>query len=386
MASLSSVRRYFPHTKKHLYFNVASSGPLPQPAYRIQDAHYQAARDAVLGSQPELFETLDRLRANAAKLFGARRDEVGFGFNTTFGLNIAAFGLPLKRGDEVILSDVEFPANVYPWLALRDRGVKIKFVGAIDGFFNFNRLADAITKKTKVVALSFVQYHNGFKIDVAAIGKLCRDYGIVFVLDCMQGAGCEPMNLRTWNVDIASAGGQKWLLGAQGSGLYYISESAQKILKAPWCSWLSIDWQCNWSELNDFSRELYPGAQKYELGSYPAGLVHSLDWSLNFLISNGIKNIQEHNHNLIDMLIEYLLSEPYYRITSSLTPKHRSSILSFTTDYDDIASVYRRMADKGITASLREGAVRVSIHLYNNKADLRTLIKILQQIARSHQG
>lgn len=377
MFDVEAVRRIFPHTKKTIYFNVASNGPLATPAYKLQDKYYRIARMAAIGDQSEMFAALGNIRRDAAKIFGCKKSETGVGFNTTFGLNLAAFGLPLKKGDEVILSDVEFPSNVYPWLELRNRGINVKFIKGASGFYDIGLLEKAITRKTHVVALSFVQYFNGFKADIEALGELCRRRNIFLVLDAIQGAGAEPMQVKKWNVSVASAGGQKWLLSSQGTGIFYVSEETQKRLRPPWRSWLSVDWKCRWHDLRKFDLEYGNSAGQYELGTYPGPLVMSLDWTLDFITGLGIRNIQKHNHGLIDVLIDYLNSNPFYRITSSLEKKHRSSILSFTTDRADIGRVQKYLAAKKIVTSLREGSIRVSVHLYNNLKDIKLLIAAL---------
>ena len=379
MFDVTAVRKLFPHTRKSIYFNVASTGPLSAPAYRLQDDHYHRAQMANVGNQVEIFAALKKVRSNAAKIFGCKNTEAGFGFNTTFGINLAAFGLPLKSGDEVLLSDVEFPANVYPWLELRNRGIKVKFIKSANGFFNLDNLEKAITGKTRVLSVSFVQYFNGFKMDMDAVADICRRHKIYLVIDAMQGAGCEPLRVKKWNVAIASAGGQKWLLSSQGTGIFYVSEEIREELRPPWRSWLSVDWKCRWHDLRRYDMPFVDSAWQYELGTYPSPLVMSLDWALDFLTGLGIANIQKHNHALLDLLIDYIHNEPFYRITSSLEKKHRSSILSFTTDRADIAKVYQYLSDQRIVTSVREGSIRVSAHLYNNRQDMKYLITSLQQ-------
>ncbi len=380
MFDTGAIRRRFPHTKKAVYFNCASNGPLANPAYLRQDSHFKAARMAAVGDQAEVFSALANIRRNGARILGAGSSEVGFGFNTTFGLNLAAFGLPLKRGDEVLLPDNEFPANVYPWLELRNRGVRVRFVKSVNGFFSVENFQKAITERTRVLAVSYVQYFNGYKIDVETISEICRRHNIHLVLDCIQAAGCEPMRLRKWNVAVASAGGQKWLLSSQGTGLFYVSEEMQKHLVPPWRSWLSVDWKCQWHDLRKFTLPYAATAGQYEMGTYPGPLVMSFDWALDFITGIGIRAIQRHNHSLLDLLIHYLQSRSIFRITSSLERKHRSSILSFTTDRADIKEIHRRLLRRRIVTSLREGAIRVAVHIYNNRADIDRLIKALDEI------
>ncbi|MDD4052889.1 MAG: aminotransferase class V-fold PLP-dependent enzyme, partial [candidate division Zixibacteria bacterium] len=374
MYNIAAVRKMFPNTRKTAYFNTAAIGPIAEPAYKIQDDYFQKTRRGEVGNQSEVFAALDRIRANAAKIFGCRTEEAGFGFNTTFGINLAAFGLPLKPGDEVLLSDVEFPANVYPWLELRRRGIRVTFLKNRDGCFDIDGFERSITRKTKVLSLSFVQFFNGYKNDMATLGKLCRKHGLWFVVDAIQGAGAEPMQVAKWNVDIASAGAQKWMLSPQGTGIFYVSEETKKRLIAPWRSWLGVDWECDWSNLRDFSRPFESSARQYELGTYPGPLVLSMDWTLTFINRLTVADIQAHNHALLDRLIAYLENEPYYRITSCLDKRRRSSILTFTVAEGDIPTWHRRLVKAGIATNMREGAIRVSVHLYNHLADINRLI------------
>jgi len=382
MFDVRAIRRHFPHTEKTTYFNCASVGPFPDPAYAVQDKYFNVARMAAAGDQSEVFSALKNIRRNGARIFGGKTSEIGYGFNTTFGLNLAAFGLPLKKGDEVLLSDVEFPANVYPWLELRNRGIRVKFIKSVDGFFNVGVFEKAITKRTRVLAVSYVQYFNGYKIDIDAVADVCRRQNIYLVLDCMQAAGCETLDLRKWNVSVASAGGQKWLLSPQGTGLYYVSGEMQERIRPPWRSWLGVDWKCRWHDLRRFDLEYADAAGQYEMGTYPGPLVLAFDWALDFIVGLGVRNIQKHNHALLDRLVDYLEDHPAYRITSALEEKHRSSILSFTSDRLDIRDVHRRLLRNKIVTSLREGSIRVAVHLYNDESDVDRLIGVLDKAGR----
>lgn len=383
MIDTAAIRKLFPHTKKTAYFNAASTGPLSEPAYRLQDANFRKTQMAAVGNQEEIFRSLDHIRELAGRIFGCRASEAGFGFNTTFGLNLAAYGLPLKKGDEVLIPDIEFPANVYPWLGLHEKGIRVKFIKSTDGFFDVENFRKAIGKKTRVVALSLVQYFNGYKVDLAEVGRICKTHNLFLVVDVMQGAGVEPLQLSKWGVDIASAGGQKWLLASQGSGIFYISEETKSRIIAPWRSWLGVDWKCNWSNLQDFTRPFDPSARQFEMGTYPSALVLSLEWSLNFLLELKIRNVQRHTHSQLNRLISYLKRESFFRITSSLEPEHRSAILTFTTDRGDIRAIHRSLLKQGVITALREGSIRVSVHVYNDDFDMDRLIAGLRQESRS---
>ncbi|MEZ5360634.1 MAG: aminotransferase class V-fold PLP-dependent enzyme [Candidatus Zixiibacteriota bacterium] len=383
MLGTTELRAQFPHTTERTYFNVASNGPMPNRAYEVLNGSLSTSRHAMIGAQENVFESLTSISANGARIFGCSPDEVGFGFNTTFGINLAAFGLPLEAGDEVLLSDVDFPTNVYPWLELRNRGINVKFIKSINRCFSIDELRKAITKNTKCLSVSFVQFFNGYKSDLKAIGEICKANGMYFVVDAIQGAGVEPLRLNEWGVDIASAGAQKWLLSSQGTGLYFISKEMQSVIRPPWRSWLSIDWKCDWTNLNDYGRAYPKTARQFELGTYPVPIMLGMDESIKFLTEIGTENIQAHNHALLDRLITYLESNPAYTITSDLTPAARSGILTFTTTSGDIRSVFTHLQKMKIMIALREGSIRVSVHVFNNFDDIARLIEGLESAALS---
>ena len=375
-----AVRKLFPVTgnaRGITYLNAASTGPLSNPVKEKLDAYYQSTQYLEKNSDHAAFADLDKIRKLGARLIGARPDEVGYGFHTGYGLNIAAFGLPLKRGDEVLLSDIEFPSNVYPWLALRERGIVIKFVKSTNGFFDIDNLKKAISKKSKVLSLSFVQFFNGYKNDLKTIGKICKDHGLYFVVDGIQGCGVETLNVHNCMIDMFSAGAQKWMLSPLGTGLFYIRKELQKELITPFSSWLSVDWKLNFTDLFHYDLPYFDSARRFEMGTYPYAHVHAMAAALEIIDSLGVKNIQSHNHRLLDILIDYLKKSRHYRIVSNLENRHRSSILSFTSS--DYLDIHKELLKNKIICVQREGAVRVSVHLYNNEKDINRLISILKK-------
>lgn len=382
-SKFKAARRLFPVTagKKGItYFNSASTGPLCRPVKDVMYRYYEEAQYQNKNHDYPAFAALDNIRRMGAKIIGAADDEVGFGFHTGYGLNIAAFGLPLKKGDEVLLSDVEFPSNVYPWVALKERGIKVKFIKSKNGFFSIDNLIKSIGKKTRLLSLSFVQFFNGYKNDLKAIGEICKEHDMFFVVDGIQGCGVEPLRVGRCHVDVFAAGAQKWMLSPLGTGIFYVRKELQKIIKKPFASWLSVDWQLNFTDLFHYDLPFFDSARQYELGTYPYAHVFALEESLKLITSLSVKNIQRHNHGLLDELIDYLKNSGHYRIVSSLKKKHRSAILSFTCD--DAKKVHKGLVRSGIICSLREGAIRVAVHLFNNKSDMRKLISGLKRYAK----
>lgn len=385
IAKFNNIRRQFPLADPRrgiTYFNSASTGPLCRPVRLALDEYYKMSQYSDGStSRPDIdrvaFGHLDNIRKLGARMLKARQDEVGFGFNTGYGLNIAAQGLPLKKGDEVLLSEVEFPANVYPWLALRKQGIKVRFIKAVDMCFDTDNFLKTITPKTKVLSLSFVQFFNGFKNDLKTLGEICHDKGIYFIVDGIQGCGAEPIDVKKCHIDILSSGAQKWMLSPLGTAVFYVSQDLQPQLHQPWASWLAVDWKLNFTNLFHFDLPLFDNARRFELGTYPYAHVFALSKALEILTDIGIGNIQKHNHALLDKLISYLKSNGKFRITSNLETRHRSAILAFTCP--NARELYMNLTRARIFTSFREGAIRVSVHLFNNEADVDRLIKSLDK-------
>lgn len=380
--NFQAARKLFPLTSEKaglVYFNSASTGPLCKPVKQALDRYFELCQYLNKDDDEDAFADLKKIRRLGAKIISARIDEVGFGLNTGYGLNLAAQGLPLKKGDEVLLSDIEFPANVYPWLALKEKGIKIKFIKSINQFFDINNFEKAITKKSRVLSLSMVQFFNGFKNDLKTIGEICRKNNIYFVVDGIQGCGVEPIDVKKCFIDIFSSGGQKWLLGQLGSGIFYVRKELQNKLSRPLTSWQAVDWNLDFTNLFQYDLPYFDSARKFEFGTYPYAQVHALAASFELITSLGVKNIQKHNHALIDILISFLKSSDIFEIKSSLKIIHRSSIFAFSCR--NAKRLYDILHQNKIYCSFREGSIRVSVHLFNNEADIKFLIKILKKFA-----
>jgi len=380
--NFEAVRKLFPLTADEsgiTYLNSASTGPLCVPVKQALDKYYQAAQYLDRNADHDAFADLEKIRTLGAGMIGAHHEEVGFGFNTGFGLNLAAFGLPLERGDEILLSDIEFPSNVYPWLALRERGITVKFIPSSNRFFSIENFKKAIGVRSKVLSLSFVQFFNGYKNDLEEIGSICRDNNLYFVVDGIQGCGVEPLDVHRCEMDIFSSGAQKWLLSPLGTGIFYVRKELQNKLRIPFASWLAVDWKLDFSDLFHYDRPRFDSARRFELGTYPYAHVHAMAAALTLMDSIGVKNINDHNHQLIDVLVEYLESHNGFEINSSLVNRNRSSILSFSCK--KVKDLYQELMRSKVICAFRENAVRISVHLFNNTADIRRLIGVVDKFA-----
>jgi selenocysteine lyase/cysteine desulfurase len=374
-ADLSKYRSEFPFTNKITFFAHASFGPLPQRSWEATKEYYDCLRlDRLNDMDKAAFEKLDDIRAMTAQMIHAKPEETAFATNTSYGLNVAAWGLDLKPGDKVLLSDVEFPGNTYPWTNLRQKGVEVEFVPSKNKCFDIDNLVQAIDAKTKVLAISFVQFFNGFKIDLKTIGRICEERDVFFVVDGIQGIGNLEIDVKECKIDFMANGGQKWLLSSPGTGFIYVSSDAKREINPSFFGWFGVDWKLDFSDLFKFDLEPFPSARKFEIGTYPYSQIWTMHSSLKLLSEVGIRNIQGHNQALLDLLIEQLKKRDYH-ITSPLEPAHRSCILSFSGK--DTEGLFKKLRKHNIITSLREGAIRVAPHFYNTADEMERLIQLL---------
>ena len=376
MKNLSAIRKQFPFTKNIIYFNHAAYGPIPLDSLKETLKYYHTLTHRLDEStEHHSFELLDRISEIIAKLINSSADEISLTFNTSYGLNIVASGLDFKAGDEILLSDCEFPANVYPWLNLRNKGVKVKFIKSENGFFSIENFIKSLSPKTRLLSLSFVQFFNGYKNDLEKIGKICKEHGIIFVVDGIQGVASSVLDVKKSNIDFLSCGGQKWLLSAPGTGFFYCSKKFLNKLKPSFLGWLGVDWKVDFTDLLRYTLKPFASARRFEIGSYAYPNLRTFHVSLELLNNLGVKNIQKYNLGLLDHLIDYLNKSPY-KIESSLEPQHRSSILSFSAPKGK--KLFEKLIKNKIIVSYREGLIRVSPHFYNTTREIDQLIQILK--------
>jgi len=376
-----AARALFPHTKKAVYFNSAAYGPFCTPVKQAINENVELRINAQRDDSHDAFRTQDELRTDFARLIGAAKRQIGIGMNTSFGLNIAAFGLPLKKGDEILVSDVEFPAIVYTWkTAAEVRGLKLRFVKSHNGMFDIGELKKSITRRTRVLSLSWIQFFNGFKNDLREITSFCRKHGIIFVVDGIQGVGVEPVNVRKLGIDIFTSGCQKWMLSPQGCGFFYLSDEVRDRLTPSSMSWLGVDWKLKYTDLFHYDKPVFPSARRFEMGYYSILNILAMKAAVGIFQDLGIRNIQRHNYALIDRLADYVHSNPYYSVTCSMEPKHRSSIFTFSCK--DVKNLHRAILKRKIILVNREGSIRVSVHLFHNEQDIDMLIDVLEKFSR----
>lgn len=379
--TFANVRELFPHTSSITYFNAAAVGPFSTPVQEAVEEHVRMRVKSEKDDSHIAYGTADELREIYGRLIGAEPRHIGLGANTTFGLNLAAYGLPMKTGDEILVSDIEFPAAVYTAKAAAvARGLTVKFVKSVDRRFDIDEFRRAITPRTRMLMISFVQFFNGYKNDLETIGKICKEHGIFLVVDGIQGMGVEEIDVRSLGVDIFASGCQKWMLSPQGCGFFYVSDEVRDRITPPFMSWVGADWKMKYTDLFHYDRPYFESARRFEMGYYAVLNFMGMRAAVQTFSDLGIAAIQRHNHALIDRLVDYIRGNSYFRITSTLESKYRSSMFTFTCT--DLEALHKELLHRRIILVRREGSIRVSVHLYNNESDIDRLIETMADFSR----
>jgi selenocysteine lyase/cysteine desulfurase len=367
---VETLRAAFPVVKHCTYLNHAAMAPLPGPV-RTAMCKYIADRGVTFGREPRYEHVSNDLRAVLAWLINGAPEEIAFVQNTSEGLNIIANALPLHPGDNVIFCDMEFPANVYPWMNLQRRGIEARCISHTGGGLTVEALEKHADEHTRVVAASSVEFLTGFKNDLQALGTWCREHEAYFVVDGIQSLGVAALDVQTCQIDFLACGAPKWLMGPEGQGFIYCRQELLNTLCSPFAGALSVVGGNDPRNFRRYNLNPLPDARRFELGT-PNVVGHvGLLAAVRFLMEVGIPAIERWTLQLTDLLIEDL-QQRGYEIASNLESRHRSAIVSFSVP-GDIDEAYRRLADAKVVVSRREQYIRVSPHCYNTAEEIARL-------------
>jgi cysteine desulfurase/selenocysteine lyase len=368
----TDLRRELPITTRWAYFDHAAVAPLTQRARRalIEYADEVAANGVV--NDPDRVRRIEAVRHLASQLLNADPLDVAFIKNTSEGIGIVAEGIRWRAGDNVVTAEDEYPTNLYPWMNLAERGVELRRVPSREGRIFLDDLRNAIDGHTRLVSLSFVEYASGFRNDLFAVGEMCREKGVLFFVDAIQGLGALPIDVQQMPIDFLAADGHKWLVSPEGSGLFWIRRERVEQLHPVGVGWNSVIDSRNFSRV-EF--RLKPHAGRWESGSLNVGGVLALGASLELLLAVGIHAIAERVLYLTEYLCERC-RQAGLTVYSSRRPGEASGIVSLIVD-GDAGALKQRCRDAGIVVNQRAGRLRVSPHAYNSTEELDRLVALL---------
>jgi len=363
-------RSEFPVTAELIYLNHAAVAPLCHPA---AEAMKRLADDALrFGSfhYGDWLRAYEGFRTAAAALLNAHRDEIAQVKNTSEGIATVAVGLDWRPGDRIVGFREEFPANLFPWKRLEQKGVQVEWLSAEQD--SLDRI-DQACRGARLLAISFVQFLSGYRADLNAIGEICRRHNCLFLVDAIQGLGAFPMDVRKAHIDFLAADGHKWLLGPEGCGVLYIRKELHDAVEPVEFGWTNV---ANYADYADRSMVLRPDAGRYECGTLNTVGSFGLRASMEFLLSVGVERIAPHVQALGDRIAEGV-SGKGYQMLGRRTPASGAGIVSFRKEGVDARSIVAGLKERKIVAAPRAGWVRTSPHFYNSPDDIDALIAAL---------
>ena len=372
-------RREFPWAAagETIFLNNASTGPLPERTIRVTEEWAKLRANPQRVGADLQFGTLAKSRELIAQLVGAETGEIAVATNTTYGLNLAAFSLPLKKGDVVLSPDFEFPANVYPWMALAERrGVEFRQIVCEEGVLDPARLLRELEdERVRAVAVSWVQFASGARIDLDALGSICREREVFFVVDAIQGVGPLMLDLSKTHVDVLSCGAQKWLLSPWGSGFVYVRKALIETLEPYDVSWLAVRNADDFSRLVDYDFTWRSDARKYEFVTLPYQDMAGMNASLELIHELGPRAVSEHALDLAQAIVDWTCDRDDVELVTPRDASRRAAVISVRPRDPRVASA--RLTEAGVAHSLREGAIRLSPHFYNTRDEVLRALELV---------
>ena len=374
MQSLSlKYRDAFPACADRAYLNCAAVAP---GSMRVRAAINAWLDDHVAqgntGSKHWWARVAD-VRARIAELTGAAPEEIAFVKSTSHGLAMVAEGLDWRSGDEVaVASALEYPSNVYAWKHLADRGVEVRDIAVTDGAVTPEAVEEAIGPRTRLVAVSSVQFASGHRTDVDAIGQLCRDRDVLFVVDAIQQAGAFPLDVNASGIHAMAACSHKWMLGLLGIGFLYVDRDLLPNLRPALVGWYSVD---DPFAFDGTRFDLRTDASRLEEAAPTFPMVYGLGAAVEMLLEAGVANTAAHITGLLDRAAGALEA---IGCEVSPAPEHRAGILMIKPASADVDALAEACTERGIAVSVRRGRLRLSAHLYNNEDDIDALVDLLR--------
>jgi cysteine desulfurase / selenocysteine lyase len=384
--TLTRARELFPYLAGgRIYVNHAATSPY---STRVVDALQRYIDGRTTGEIDTYWsdvKMVDELRESVRTMINAEgTDRIALLGNTTDALNVIASGLQWRAGDRVLLNDAEFPANLYPYINLKRLGVQLDFLHAAAGVVTVEDVARALTPRTRVLGLSAVQFLSGYRADCVAIGRLCRERGVIFVVDGIQSVGAVATDVQAMHVDALAAGAQKWQMATQGAGFLYLTAALQEQIHQAHLGWLSV--HDPW-EFRALDQPLAAAARRYEGGSLYMSCLHAMHASLGTLLEFGLDRIEQHLAALTGVLLDGLLDVPGTELITPRSAHHRAGIVTIRTSQPAASkTLTRELQHRHITAAAREGCVRFSPHFYNTVDEMHTIAAAVREIAAGFSG
>lgn len=357
-----------------IYLNHAAVAPWPRVT--MAAVHTFAEQNARFGSRhyPDWIRTEQALREQLRTLINARSsDEIALLKSTSEGLSVVAHGLDWEPGDNVIITNQEFPSNRIVWESLIPGGVEVRYadISRDDPEAAILALIDA---RTKLVSVSSVQYGNGLRLNLETIGRACEQREVLFCIDAIQSLGALPFDVRAVRADFVVADGHKWLLGPEGLALFYCRKEIMPRVRLHQFGWHMVD------AMGDYDRKDWSPAstaRRFECGSPNMLGIHALHASLELILSIGMDTIAQSLQANTQLILDTLQQSGRFTLLSPQAPERRAGIVTFKPQQGDVADLFERLQNAGVQCALRAGGIRFSPHFYTPRRDIERALSYI---------
>ncbi len=373
---IKKARNYFPYLSNNIiYLNHAAVSPLSKKVVETVDKLVKQKSEEEIDDFKSMLKVFEDTKSELAYLINSTPDRIAFVDNTSNGLNLLAQSIKWNKGDRILLNDIEFPANVYPFLNLEKDGVEIDFVKSHKGIVSAEDIIENGKPGTKLISVSQVQFLTGYRIDLQKLGSYCKEKGIIFCVDAIQGLGAVGLDVERDSIDYISCGTQKWLMGLQGLAFIYVSKDIQEKINQRYVGWQSV--KSAWNLL-DYKLNLRENADALQTGTLNTMGIYALNASLKLFKEFGYDDIEKTIIANSSYLIRALEKIEIRPILSNCGEENIAGIVSF--NHENSQKIFESLNEKKIIAAVREGIVRIAPHFYNTKDEFDILINELKKL------
>ncbi|VVO54097.1 putative cysteine desulfurase [Pseudomonas fluorescens] len=364
-----------PFLADYRFFNHAAISPISLSVKKaiLKGSDIQVFSRAV--SSVEVDKDYREGRESIARLVGAHPDRVAFIQNTSIGMSMVALGLNVKPGQNVVVPDLEFPSNFLPWIQLEQQDVEVRRVAAIDGKITADALKSVVDHNTCAVALSHVQFYNGYRVDLGSIAEICLQHDALLIVDGTQSVGAIDINVELSGVDVLVVASHKWMMGPVGTGFMSFSARAFDRIKPKLVGWLSVKDPFLFNRTLDFAGD----GQRFEPGSENLVGLYGLMQRVGDIHASGIKRIEARVRYLVDYLIETAHSAGLVW-SNEFDLVHRSGIVFIKNESVKAEALHQALIDNKVIASVRNGGIRLSPHYHNTTDEIDYLISVTKAV------
>jgi len=320
-------------------------------------------------------DRVERARDKCARLFSVCAEEITFLSSSSEGINNVAYGLDWKKGDNVVVVDVEFPSGILPWTRLKQQGVDIRVVKHKNWFIDIEDIAAQIDERTRVVEISHVSMLTGQRIDLESLSRLVRSSNALLLLDASHAAGVVPVDARLADIMVTSC--YKWLLGVHGTAIFYVNRETLPDFEPPFLGWNSPANHGGWEHPTRFT--LQPTTHQFQPGNASFLSIYILDNALDNLLDIGIDKIERHALELSAEIYSAVEALGFELMTPAQDQQRAGNVCFLAADLEGIRQQLEvhQVLIWGAYAGF--GRLRISTHLYNDSVDIERCIAALRQ-------